>query len=95
MVSVKQLFFPIVIFVAILVTVQGELNSLKVNTCNYEVVFFFLLEPMMPNQARLQFQGEALFFWYAKEHFLLHTPLDECRYTSPAGDTSVMMPISV
>ena len=45
MVSVKQLFFPIVIFVAILVTIQGELNSFfKVrNTCNnYEVIFLLI-----------------------------------------------------
>ena len=34
MVSVKQLFFPIVIFVAILVTVQGELNfKLMITSC--------------------------------------------------------------
>ena len=47
---------------------------------------------MMRNQARLvQIQGEALFVWYATGGILLHTPLDECRYTSPAGDTSVMI----
>ena len=50
----------------------------------------------MRNQARLiQFQGEALFVWYATDCILLHTPLDECRYTSPAGDTSVMISISL
>ena len=50
---------------------------------------------MMRNQARMQFQGEALFVWYVTEYILLHTPLDECRYGSPAGDTSVMMSISL
>ena len=92
MASVKQLIFPIVIFAAILVTVQGELNSFFCHD-DYEVVFWGA--PMMRNQARMQFQGEALFVWYVTEYILLHTPLDECRYGSPAGDTSVMMSISL
>ena len=63
MVSVKQLFFPIVVVAAILVTVQGELNSFKVN--DYELYYSL---SYWPNQARLmQLQGEALFVWYAKD----------------------------
>ena len=50
---------------------------------------------MMQNQARLQIQGEVLFVLYATDCLRLHTPLDECRYTSPAGDTSVMISISL
>ena len=96
MASVKQLIFPTVIFVAILVTVQGELNRFCCCCCccfcccyDYEVVFWGA--PIMQNQARMQFRGEVLFVWNATEHIHLHTLLDECRYTSPAGDTSVMI----
>ena len=89
MVSVKQLVFPNLIFAAVVFSTQGEQKSVRFYKPgeNHRVVVFF--------QARIQFQGEALFVWYATGGIFLHTPLDECRYTSPDGDTFVMMPISV
>ena len=85
MVSIKQLVLPVLIFAALAFSTQGEhqksLQFIKIITisCHF--------------QARLQFQGEALFVWYATGCIFLHTPLDGCRYISPAGDTSVMMSI--
>ena len=48
-----------------------------------------------PQARRIQFQGKVPFVWYGMDIIRIYTPLDVCRYTSPAGDTSVMMSISV
>ena len=81
----KQFVFSFLIISALFINIQGEPNSL----------YIIILTHIFKLICQVRLQGEALFVWYATDWPLLHTPLDECRYTSPAGDTSVTMPISL